>query len=124
MGVFNAVRRAANSPACGSNAPGAARELPPLPRRAHGHRAIFLSHTFRIAMRNIERRPMQAMFTVAGLALATGILIVPNSFRDSVKHILGFQWDVLEREDLSIGLIEPTARRSRTSSSSCPASSR
>ncbi|HTD85340.1 MAG TPA: FtsX-like permease family protein, partial [Candidatus Binatia bacterium] len=49
--------------------------------------------------------------TVAGLALATGILIVPNTFRDSVKHILGFQWDVLEREDLSIGLIEPTSAK-------------
>jgi putative ABC transport system permease protein len=73
--------------------------------------AHFLSHTFRIAVRNIERRPMQAIFTVTGLALATGILIVPNTFRDSVKQILGFQWDVLERQDVALGLVEPGSAR-------------
>src|SRR6185369_6460885 len=71
----------------------------------------FLSHTFRIAVRNLERRPMQALFTVAGLALATGILIVPNTFRDSVKQVLGFQWDITERHDISIGLFEPDTAR-------------
>lgn len=65
---------------------------------------------------------MQAVFTVAGLALATGILIVPNTFRDSVQHILGFQWDVLEREDLSVGLIEPPAPGSCTRLRNCPGS--
>ena len=60
-----------------------------------------------IAVRNLERKPSQAFFTVAGLALATGILIVPNCFRDGVQHVLGFQWDVVQRQEMSIGLIEP-----------------
>jgi putative ABC transport system permease protein len=68
-----------------------------------------LSHTFRIAIRNIERRPMQAAVTVAGLALATGILIVPNCFRDGVSEILDYQWDVIQRQDVGIGLIEPAS---------------
>ena len=29
-----------------------------------------------------------------GLALATGILIVPNAFRDGVSEVMDFQWDV------------------------------
>ena len=110
LGVFNAVRRAAKLPPAEAMRP----EPPANYRPALVERtgiAHFLSHTFRIAIRNIERRPMQAFFTVAGLALATGILIVPNTFRDSVKEILGFQWDVLEREDLSIGLIEPASAK-------------
>ena len=110
LGVFNAVRRAAKLPPAEAMRP----EPPANYRPALVERtgiARFLSHTFRIAVRNIERRPMQAVFTVAGLALATGILIVPNTFRDSVKHILGFQWDVLDREDLSIGLIEPASAK-------------
>jgi putative ABC transport system permease protein len=108
LGVVNAVRRAAKLPPAEAMRP----EPPANYRPALVERtgiAQFLSHTFRIAIRNIERRPMQAFFTIAGLALATGILIVPNGFRDSVKQILGFQWDVLEREDLSIGLIEPAS---------------
>ena len=106
LGVFNAVRRAAKLPPAEAMRPEPPANYRPslVERTGVGH---FLSHTFRIAMRNIERRPMQAVFTVAGLALATGILIVPNTFRDSVQHILGFQWDVVEREDLSAGLIEP-----------------
>ncbi len=106
IGVYGAVKRAAKLPPAEAMRP----EPPANYRPAFVERtgiAHLLSHTFRIAVRNIERRPMQAAFTVAGLALATGILIVPNSFRDSVKRILGFQWDVLDRDDISIGLLEP-----------------
>jgi putative ABC transport system permease protein len=58
-------------------------------------------------VRNIERKPLQALFTVAGLAMATGILIVPNAFRDGVSQVMDFQWDVVQRQDLTLGLIEP-----------------
>lgn len=105
-GVFSAIRRAAKLPPAEAMRP----EPPANHRPAFLERTgigRFLSHTFRIAVRNIERRPMQALFTVAGLSLATGILIVPNCFRDSVNQVLGLQWDIIEREDISIGLFEP-----------------
>jgi putative ABC transport system permease protein len=110
LGVFNAVRRAAKLPPAEAMRPEPPANYRPsfVERTGIGH---FLSHTFRIAIRNIERRPMQAVFTVTGLALATGILIVPNTFRDSVKQILGFQWDVLERQDVAVGLIEPDSAK-------------
>jgi putative ABC transport system permease protein len=110
LGVFNAVRRAAKLPPAEAMRPEPPANYRPsfVERTGVGR---FLSHTFRIAIRNIERRPTQAMFTVAGLALATGLLIVPNTFRDSVKYILGFQWDVLERQDVAVGLIEPGAAK-------------
>jgi putative ABC transport system permease protein len=105
-GVFSAVRRAAKLPPAEAMRP----EPPAHYRPALVERtgiARWLSHTFRIAVRNLERRPAQALFTVAGLALATGILIVPNCFRDSVRQILGFQWDIVQRDDLTVGLVEP-----------------
>jgi putative ABC transport system permease protein len=110
LGVFNAVRRAAQLPPAEAMRPEPPANYRPslVERTGIAH---FLSHTFRIAIRNIERRPMQAFFTVAGLALATGILIVPNTFRDSVKQILGFQWDVLERQDVAVGLVEPSSAK-------------
>jgi len=105
-GVFSAVRRAAQLPPAEAMRP----EPPANYRRALLERtgvAHFLSHTFRIAVRNLERKPLQALFTVAGLALATGILIVPNAFRDGVDQIMDYQWDIVQRQDLTLGLVEP-----------------
>ncbi|HXP60484.1 MAG TPA: ABC transporter permease [Dongiaceae bacterium] len=105
-GVLSAVRRAARLPPAEAMRP----EPPANYRPALVERtgiARFLSHTFRIAVRNLERRPAQALFTITGLALATGILIVPNAFRDGVSEIMDFQWDVVQRQDLSVGLLEP-----------------
>jgi putative ABC transport system permease protein len=107
-GVFSAVRRAARLPPAEAMRP----EPPANYRPALVERtgiAHLLSHTFRIAVRNLERRPMQALFTIAGLALATGILVVPNGFRDSVAQILDTQWDTIQRQDLGIGLVEPAS---------------
>jgi putative ABC transport system permease protein len=108
VGVFSAVRRAARLPPAEAMRP----EPPTNYRPALIERtgvARLLSHTFRIAVRNIERRPMQALFTVTGLALATGILIVPNCFRDGVANILDYQWDVIQRQDVGVGLVEPSS---------------
>lgn len=107
-GVFGAVRRAARLPPAEAMRPEPPANYRPalLERTGIGH---FLSHTFRIAVRNIERKPMQALFTVAGLSLATGILIVPNCFRDGVAEVLDFQWDIIQRQDVGIGLVEPSS---------------
>jgi len=108
LGVFSAVRRAAKLPPAEAMRP----EPPANYRPAWVERTgigLFLSHTFRIAVRNIERKPMQALFTVAGLSLATGILIVPGAFRDGVQEVLEFEWDTVQRQDAGIGLVEPAS---------------
>ncbi len=109
-GVFGAVRRAARLPPAEAMRPEPPARYRPSTIERTGV-ARFFSHTFRIAVRSLERRPMQAAFTIAGLALATAILIVPNCFRDSVARVLGFQWDILERDDVSIGLVEPVSSK-------------
>ena len=106
-GVFSAVRRAARLPPAEAMRP----EPPASYRPAFVERtgiAHWLSHTFRIAVRNLERKPLQAFFTIAGLALATGLLVVPNCFRDGVRAVLDYQWDLVQRQDMSIGLVEPS----------------
>ena len=107
-GVFSAVRRAAKLPPAEAMRPEPPANFRPALVERTGIAHLF-SHSFRIAVRNLERRPMQALFTVAGLALATGILIVPNCFRDSVAELLGFQWDVVQRQDMNLGLVEPAS---------------
>ncbi len=107
-GVFSAVRRAAKLPPAEAMRPEPPANFRPALVERTGIAHLF-SHSFRIAVRNLERRPMQALFTVAGLALATGILIVPSCFRDSVAELLGFQWDVVQRQDMNLGLVEPAS---------------
>lgn len=111
-GVFSAVRRAARLPPAEAMRPEPPANYRPalVERTGISH---LLSHTFRIAVRNLERRAWQALFTVTGLALATGILIVPNAFRDGVAEVMDFEWDVVQRQDLSAGLIEPSSVQAR-----------
>lgn len=111
-GVLSAVRRAARLPPAEAMRPEPPANYRPalVERTGIGH---VLSHTFRIAVRNIERKPMQALFTVAGLAMATGILVVPSAFRDGVSRVMDFEWDMVQRQDLTLGLTEPGSDRVR-----------
>ncbi|MBM3878939.1 MAG: FtsX-like permease family protein [Verrucomicrobia bacterium] len=111
-GVYGAVRRAARLPPAEAMRPEppAQYRVSLVERSGIGH---WLSHTFRIAARNLERKPIQACFTIAGLALATGIMIVPNAIRDGIRDVMDFQWDVVERQDVDIGLVEPAGNQLR-----------
>jgi len=67
----------------------------------------FFTPTFRMALRNIERRPWQAVFTSAGLALATGLMVLPGAMSDSINYLLTFQWNDQQRHDVAVFLSEP-----------------
>jgi putative ABC transport system permease protein len=71
----------------------------------------FFSPTLRMALRNIERRPWQAVFTAAGLALATGLMVLPGAMSDSIDYLLTFQWNSQQRQDVSVFLTEPSSGR-------------
>lgn len=71
----------------------------------------FFSPVFRMALRNIERRPWQAVFTSAGLALATGLMVLPGAMADSIDYLLTFQWNSQQRQDVAVFLIEPGSGR-------------
>jgi len=67
--------------------------------------------SLRMALRNIERRPVRALLTGVALALATGILIVPSALRDGIDYVLDYQWDVVQRHTVYVSLIEPGPAR-------------
>lgn len=106
LGVIGAVRQATQLPPAE-----AMRPEPPSDFRASIVERLglqrFFTPSLRMAMRNIERKPWQAFFTTMGLALATGIPIVPGAMRDGVGFLMDFQWDVAQRQDVTVGLIEP-----------------
>ncbi|MEI7910450.1 MAG: FtsX-like permease family protein [Verrucomicrobiota bacterium] len=67
----------------------------------------FFSPAMRMALRNIERRPWQALFTSCGLALATGLMVLPGAMSDSIDFLLTFQWNRQQRQDVTVFLTEP-----------------
>ncbi|HRE07923.1 MAG TPA: FtsX-like permease family protein [Opitutaceae bacterium] len=110
VGVWGAVRRAMRlAPAEAMRPEPPARFSASLVERAGlGH---WFSASMRMAFRNLERKPVQAFLTSAALALATAILIIPNAFRDGISYVLDFQWDIVQRQTVSMGLVEPGPAR-------------
>ncbi len=109
-GVAGAVRRAVNLPPAEAMRPEAPASFrPALVERLGGNR--FFTASFRMALRNIERRPIRSGLTCLALALATGILIVPNSFRDGINYVIDFQWDIVQRQTVTLSLVEPGPAR-------------
>ena len=63
----------------------------------------------RIVLREIERKPLRAALTVAGIAMAAA-LTVANSFTfDSVQRLLVVEFGLSRLDDLELTLIEPRA---------------
>ncbi len=108
IGVWGAVRAAIRlSPA------EAMRPEPPADFRPAFFERTRLGRSFtpslRMALRNIERRPIRSFITCIALAMATGILVVPSAFRDGINHVLDYQWDIVQRQTAYTTLIEPQA---------------
>ncbi len=109
-GVWGAVRQAVRLPPAEAMRPEPPARFRPalLERMGLGHA---FTASFRMALRNIERRPARAILTSVALAFATGILIVPSSFRDGINFVLDYQWDLIQRQTVSVSLIEPGPAR-------------
>lgn len=106
IGVIGAVRQAVRLPPAE-----AMRPEPPAEFKVSLFERIGLANlaspAFRMALRNLERRPWQALFTALGLALATGIPVVPGAMRDGITYLMDFQWQQAQRQDVTLSLIEP-----------------
>jgi putative ABC transport system permease protein len=110
VGVAGAVRRAVGLPPAEAMRPEPpARYRPALVERLGA--SSWFSASFRMALRNIERRPVRSALTCLALALATGILIIPNSFRDGIAYVIDFQWDIIQRQTVTLSLVEPGPSR-------------
>jgi putative ABC transport system permease protein len=110
VGVAGAVKAAVRLPPAEAMRPEAPSSYrPALIERLGAGRAFTAS--FRMALRNIERRPTRSLLTMGALALATGILIVPNAFRDGIDYVLNHQWDLIQRQTVFVSMIEPGPAR-------------
>jgi putative ABC transport system permease protein len=106
LGVLSVVRAAVKLPPAEAMRPEPPADFKPSLLERIGLTKWF-TPTFRMALRNIERRPWQSAFTVAGLSLATGLMVLPGSMEDSIDYLLTYQWNDIQRQDVVAFFIEP-----------------
>lgn len=63
----------------------------------------------RMILRNLERRPLRAFFTVAGIAGSVAILISGTFWNDAVEHFMDIQFNRVQRGEVTLAFIEPVA---------------
>ena len=109
-GTLHAVYRAAKLPPAEAMRPEPpARYRESLLERSGVKR--YLSQPTRMILRHISRKPLKTIFTILGIAMAGAIMMLGNFQGDSIDYMLHVQYDLAQREDLTVSLTEPTSRR-------------
>ena len=113
IGALAAVRRAAALPPAEAMRPEPpARFYTGVIEKTGVHRLV--SPATRIIMRNLEQRPLKAMISTLGIALAVGLLVVGFFlYFDTVGRIMEVQFGAVQREDVSIVFNEPRPAEAR-----------
>jgi putative ABC transport system permease protein len=70
-----------------------------------------LSQPSRMILRGLGRRPVKSALTVLGIALACGIMMTGRFQEDTVAFMLDVQFQLSQRQDLTVTFVEPTSRR-------------
>ena len=82
---------------------------------------VLVSPAMRIIMRNLERRPLKAMISTLGIALAVALLVVGFFlYFDTVGRIMDVQFSAVQREDVSVVFNEPRPAEARYDLSHLP----
>ncbi|MCM2356214.1 MAG: ABC transporter permease [Arenimonas sp.] len=67
----------------------------------------FLSTSARMVVRNLERRPLRAAFTVTGIALAVALQISGAFWLDAIAHIVDVQFRQVQQGDVLVNFHRP-----------------
>jgi putative ABC transport system permease protein len=72
----------------------------------------FFSQPARMILRNFERRPVKSFFSTLGMALAAAILVLGRFSADALDYLVDVQFQLVQRQDVTVNFVEPTAPRS------------
>lgn len=108
LGALSAVRRAVRIPPAE-----AMRPEPPAQYRTSlvecGFIGCRLSNVTRMILRNIERQPVRAMASLAGISLAMAVLVVGLFFVDAMDVLKEMQFYFVQRQDVTVSFVEPVS---------------
>ncbi len=110
FGALRAVRRASALPPAEAMRP----EPPAIYRPTVAERIglqRFFDQPSRMILRHLERRPAKALLSILGIAMAGAILMVGNFQEDAIDYMINVQFNLSQREDLTVTFTEPVARK-------------
>lgn len=68
-----------------------------------------LSPAGKMMLRQLLRKPMKSLFSILGLATASGILMVGNFQQDAVDYMVHVQFKLTQKQDIEITFNQPVA---------------
>jgi putative ABC transport system permease protein len=108
LGAVSALRRAMQLPPAEAMRPEPPADFHPTLLERVGLQRFF-SQVARMVLRQLERSPVKAALSTLGIALAIAILILGSFAGDVVNHAMDFEFYQMQRHDMNLGLVEPTA---------------
>jgi putative ABC transport system permease protein len=112
VGAYRAVHRAVGIQPAEAMLP----ETPSTYRHSAIERVMlrsWLSVTSRMLARNLQRQPVRALTTVVGIGMAGAILQVGFGMVQSVEALIHNEFNVAERQNMTVTFVEPLAPNAR-----------
>ncbi len=108
-GAFAATRGVLRLKAAEALRPPAPAEFRPLIVERLGHPQL-LTSAQRMIMRNLERKPVRALITIAGIAGSVAILISGTFWTDGLEWFIDVQFNKVQRAGVTVAFAEPVSR--------------
>jgi len=109
-GALGAVRRVVSLPP--------AEAMRPAPPERHSASLVeraglggWLSQPARMILRNLQRHPFRSLVSTLGIALSCALLVVGAFSMDSLDVMIGTQFGVAQRYDVTVSFVEPRPAR-------------
>jgi putative ABC transport system permease protein len=111
-GALAAIRGVVKLRAAEALRPPAPAEFRPLLVERLGYVEVF-TPSQRMILRNLERKPVRAALTVAGIAGSVAILLSGTFWVDAVEYFIDVQFNQAQRANVAVGFAEPVAESAR-----------
>ncbi len=112
VGTFGAVRQAVLLPPAEAMRPAPPAQFRRTLLERLGWSRLF-SSSARMILRELERRPVKAVMSTIGIALAVAVLILGRFGVDALDYMMTFQYFVTQRQDVSVTFVEPLSADSK-----------
>ena len=67
----------------------------------------WLPSALRMVIRNVQRKPFKSGASILGISMSIAVLIVGAFSLDSLDYLIDFQFRKAQRQDLTVGFVEP-----------------
>ncbi len=111
LGAFGSVKRAVKLPP--------AEAMRPEPPSGYGVSWVerlglkrFFSQPARMIMRNIQRRPWRTFASITGISFGAAMMVVGMFWIDAMDLMMDVQYNVAQRQDITVTFVEPASSRS------------